>query len=453
MGKKKGRAKKASKLNNKLEDAEINKAPHTFVFPRGHVGSNVQQLAMDMRRVMEPFTASKLKVRKKNVLKDFVAVAGPLGVTHFISFSKTTSGVNMRLARLPKGPTLHFKVLKYSLSKDVVSSVKKPKTSQGQYRTAPLLVLNEFKTKDSKTTDINSVNPQKLCATMLQNMFPSINIHKVNLNHVQRCVLFNNVEDNRIEFRHYNIAVKPIGMSRRMKKIVTQRNIPNLGKLADISDYLTNRGDGSASESEPELDDQTSEVELPQKMVGAGNMKSHQSAIRLTELGPRLMLELFKIEEGMHEGEVLFHSFIEKTEEEKKLLEKSRQKKKSDKEMRKKQQEMNIQRKEDEKKKNKEKSIAGMKRKLKDEEQEDDDVQYYRDEVGAEPDEDLAPPKKVFRKMRPKNDKPKIKTVKFKSSKGNSQNFKKNFKTLSKNTNVKKFPSKKVKVGMKRNRK
>lgn len=35
------------------------------------------------------------QVRKKNVLKDFVTVAGPLGVTHFMIFSKTQSGINM----------------------------------------------------------------------------------------------------------------------------------------------------------------------------------------------------------------------------------------------------------------------------------------------------------------------------------------------------------------------
>lgn len=35
------------------------------------------------------------QVRKKNVLKDFVAVAGPLGVTHFMIFNKTPSSVNM----------------------------------------------------------------------------------------------------------------------------------------------------------------------------------------------------------------------------------------------------------------------------------------------------------------------------------------------------------------------
>uniref|UniRef100_H2YX33 Brix domain-containing protein n=1 Tax=Ciona savignyi TaxID=51511 RepID=H2YX33_CIOSA len=448
MGKKLGRAKKKSKLNAKLEDAEVTKAPHTFVFPRGHVGSNVQQLVTDMRRVMEPFTASKLKVRKKNVLKDFVSVAGPLGVSHFISFSKTTNGVNMRIARLPKGPAMHFKVLKYSLSKDIISMLKRPKSAQGQYRTAPLLVLNEFKTKESneKIPDLDSVNPQKLCATMLQNMFPSINIHKVNLNHVQRCVLFNCVDNNRIEFRHYNINVKPIGMSRRIKKIVTQQNVPNLGKFADVSEYLTNKGDGSASESEVELDDQNNEVELPQKMVGAGNMKNHQSAIRLTELGPRMMLELFKVEEGMHDGEVLYHSFIEKTEEEKTITRIAREKKKSAKALRKKQQDINIKKKEEEKLENKKRSIAGMKRKA--DEDPDDDKQYYRDEVGSDPEEDLSPPKK-FRKNRPSNFKSKNEKStanKFKSKSSLKRGMPQR-NVSSKSKNSKKFVSTQRKTG------
>ena len=37
-------------------------APHTFVINRGRVGKTVRELMMDIRRVMEPFTASKLKV-------------------------------------------------------------------------------------------------------------------------------------------------------------------------------------------------------------------------------------------------------------------------------------------------------------------------------------------------------------------------------------------------------
>ena len=36
--------------------------PHSFVMHRGDVGKAVLQLEMDIRHVMEPFTATKLKV-------------------------------------------------------------------------------------------------------------------------------------------------------------------------------------------------------------------------------------------------------------------------------------------------------------------------------------------------------------------------------------------------------
>ena len=37
---------------------------------------------------------------------------------------------------------------------------------------------------------------------------------------------------------------------------------------------------------------------------------------RLTEIGPRMTMRLVKIEEGVGEGEVLYHQFIKKTPEE-----------------------------------------------------------------------------------------------------------------------------------------
>lgn len=41
-----------------------------------------------------------------------------------------------------------------------------------------------------------------------------------------------------------------------------------------------------------------------------------RSSIRLQELGPRLTLELMKVERGLCEGEVLYHSYVTKTTEE-----------------------------------------------------------------------------------------------------------------------------------------
>lgn len=50
--------------------------------------------------------------------------------------------------------------------------------------------------------------------------------------------------------------------------------------------------------------------------MGRGNGQSQQSAMRLMELGPRVTLELFKVEKGLCEGDVLYHKFEEKTPEE-----------------------------------------------------------------------------------------------------------------------------------------
>jgi ribosome biogenesis protein SSF1/2 len=50
-------------------------------------------------------------------------MAGPLGVTHLLLFSKSkeSGNTNLRLALTPRGPTLHFRVEKYSLCKDVTA--------------------------------------------------------------------------------------------------------------------------------------------------------------------------------------------------------------------------------------------------------------------------------------------------------------------------------------------
>lgn len=55
------------------------------------------------------------------------------------------------------------------------------------------------------------------------------------------------------------------------------------------------------------------QVTLPDRFIGKGNAKSQQSAMKLTELGPRLTLEIFKVEQGVNEGDVLYHKFVHKT--------------------------------------------------------------------------------------------------------------------------------------------
>lgn len=62
--------------------------------------------------------------------------------------------------------------LQYSLIKDVVSSLKRHRMHEQQFTHHPLLVLNNFGLQGLHI---------KVMATMFQNMFPSINVHRVSV--------------------------------------------------------------------------------------------------------------------------------------------------------------------------------------------------------------------------------------------------------------------------------
>lgn len=386
-----------------LAQEEYTSVPHSFVFHRGQIGHNVLQLIADLRRLLEPFTARSLTVRKKNMLKDFVSVAGPLGVTHFLIFTKSSNCVNLKLARLPRGPTLTFRICQYSLVKDIVSSLKRHRMHESQFTHHPLLVLNNFGGDGMHV---------KLMATMFQNLFPTINVYKVGLNTIKRCVLINySPASQTLEVRHYSIKVVPVGMSRGIKKLL-QEKFPNMNRFEDISELL--QKGANLSDSEAEQDGDHNITELPQNYAGRGNLKAQQSAIRLTEIGPRLTLELVKIEEGMCDGQVMYHTFVKKTAEELQEWLEHKEKQQALKKERRKKQDENIRRKTKERELNKKKSLDGIRRKThhegegeedseaedpgagenvdrNDKSEDESDREYYRQQVGVEPDNDLFP--------------------------------------------------------------
>lgn len=102
--------------------------------------------------------------------------------------------------------------------------------------------------------------------------------------------------------------------------------------------------DGNASESEAELDGPHNEVLLPQDLSGL-NVKSSRSAIRLTEIGPRMTLQLVKVQEGLCDGDVLYHEFVTKTPDEIRTQKLARERKRKVKSERRRQQEENVARK------------------------------------------------------------------------------------------------------------
>ncbi|XP_073143052.1 peter Pan-like protein [Henckelia pumila] len=269
------------------------KVPKSFVFCRGKLPGPLRQLQMDLRKLMLPFTALKLKEKKRNNLKDFLNVAGPMGVTHFLILSKTESAPYLRIARAPQGPTLTFKIHEYSLASDVAQYQLRPRCPKDLFKNPPLIVLSGFGTGEQHL---------KLTTIMFQNIFPAIDINTVKLSSCQRIVLLNyNKDTNLIDFRQYSIRLQPVDVSRRIRKFVQNHQVPDLRSFQDVSDFVTRTGYGSESE----VDDDAATVSLPTD-IGRVNRASNKSAIKLQEVGPRMTLQLMKVEEGLCSGGVIF---------------------------------------------------------------------------------------------------------------------------------------------------
>ncbi|KAK3021056.1 hypothetical protein RJ639_047303 [Escallonia herrerae] len=272
------------------------KIPRSFVFARGKLPGPLKQLQTDLRKLMLPYTALKLKEKKRNNLKDFLNVAGPMGVTHFLMLSKTETAPYLRVARTPQGPTLTFKIHEYSLAVDVVRSQLRPRCPKDLFKNSPLIVLSGFGTGEQHL---------KLTTIMFQNIFPAIDINTVKLSSCQRIVLLNYDKDKKlIDFRHYSIRLQPVGVSRRIRKFVQNHQVPDLRSLQDVSDFVTKAGYGSESEA----DDEAATVSLPSDL-GRVNRASTKSAVKLQEIGPRMTLQLIKIEEGLCSGGVIFSEY------------------------------------------------------------------------------------------------------------------------------------------------
>ncbi|KAI8815337.1 Brix domain-containing protein [Cladochytrium replicatum] len=304
MAKRKRSNSKRKKRRTHVPVVDPEGVPRSLVIKSGATGPTLTTLVRDFRRIMEPYTAIKLKERKSNKLKDFVHIAGQFKVSHLILFSRTEGGsTNLRVARLARGPTISFRVTSYALAKDVLKLQKNPRSPGSEFKTPPLVVLNGFG-DDKKEV--------KLMVTMLQNMFPTIDVRKMRLSEARRVVLFNrDRETGEIEMRHYAIHVRAMGVSKSVKSIL-QANLPDLHAYSDISEFVL-RASG-ASESDVE-DAGESMVTVPTRTNKKRKIKQSASeqpqtehrSIRLAELGPRLTLQLVKITEGLCGGEVLHH--------------------------------------------------------------------------------------------------------------------------------------------------
>ncbi len=379
----------------------VSREPRSMVIRigAGEVGPSVSQLVKDIRTMMEPGTASRLKERRSNRLRDYTAMAGPLGVSHLLLVSRSTNGnTNLRLALTPRGPTLHFQIEQYSLSKDVHKAQKHPHGGGREYLTAPLLVMNNFSTPPPADGSQSHVptHLESLTTSVFQSLFPPISAAATPLSSIRRVLLLNRETSKGssglkrddegsyiLNLRHYSITTKRTGLSRGIKRLqaaerlmgqrsVNNRNLPNLGKLEDVADYFldpstTGNGYSSASDSEFESDAGIEVQESVPKKISTKNVVNNgrtnslkvsnsslsgveKRAVKLYELGPRMRLRMTKVEEGVCNGKVMWHEYLSKTDEEVKKMEDVWNKRRREKEERKRIQKENVKRKTEDKK-------------------------------------------------------------------------------------------------------
>jgi len=108
--KKKVHPKKRTAAFKATEPNEIVEAPHSFIIHRGLSCPHIIDLTLDFRRIMEPFTATNLKESRMNRIKDFVSLSGFFHVSHMAIFNKAATQLSFKVLRLPRGPSLTFKV-------------------------------------------------------------------------------------------------------------------------------------------------------------------------------------------------------------------------------------------------------------------------------------------------------------------------------------------------------
>jgi ribosome biogenesis protein SSF1/2 len=324
------------------------KIPRSLIIRRGKVESELVELVSDLRKLMRPYTAVNFKEdatnRKITLVHYANSLTSAMGITHILALSQNGASVNLRVGRTPAGPTLTFRVKRFTLGRHLRAVQRRPIDSTKAFESPPVVVTNNF-------GDVTAAPHVKLMRITFQNMFPAINVSTVKLNECRRVVLFNfirrdvadlktnddksvkrngdedDLEDEEVEMRHYAIRAKPVGVDRKVRRLI-EAKIPNLSKLDDISDYITGQTSSGAPApavnsgalSDSEAEDETAHVVLPGKYRGKGNNKSQKSALKLVELGPRLRLKLVKVERGMASGDVMYHAYVHKTPEEIKEL-------------------------------------------------------------------------------------------------------------------------------------
>lgn len=303
------RKKESSKqIPKNTEDEGV---PKCLVLRQGKANSSLKKLIQDMRLVMMPNCAKSFKQSRHNCLQDFMAVSSTLGLSHILIFKATPTSTYLKVAKLPRGPTLTFRVLNYSLSGDIRQHLDSRAKLDKDFSCAPLQMLNGFASVCGKNVDTFEEDEHKskawtkakkpemyLASEMLRGLFPAANISNYNPAQCRRVALFHyDALTDSIHFRHFQVSSQPSGVHKNIADLLHPRHgLPELSKHRDMADYILHGG-----------------AKIADSEAGEEAMcKGEKTTIRLQELGPRLHLQLVKQEAEVCKGVLLYHRYMKR---------------------------------------------------------------------------------------------------------------------------------------------
>lgn len=129
---------------------------------------------------------------------------------------------------------------------------------------------------------------------------------QIKVSECQRVALFSyDHEAGTVEFRHFSVQIHETGLSRSVRSVLHSR-IEDMSSFADIADFVLAQTESSA---ESDREDETSAQVPFDRPTGHASGKN---AVKLHEIGPRMVLSLLKVEDGVGEGAVMYHAFPRK---------------------------------------------------------------------------------------------------------------------------------------------
>ncbi|XP_952278.1 (SSF, Peter Pan) family member protein, putative [Theileria annulata] len=329
----KSRKKKSKPSPDHTIDTE---SPRILVIRRGSVNHEMKQLAQNLRLILSPNCAARLKEGSRQRLRDFTSVTDVLGLTHLIVLSQGSEISYLKIANLPSGPSFTFQINKISLISDIFKHCKNPQSFDSS-NYSPLLVLNGFSRGTSKGSDDDGSKDDSSrfdkamtrVTETLNKMISPVDLSTTKIQNCKRVILFHKQNDGTIVLRHYSINLVDCNTPDQVKDLLTRKTMKNLinetSDFEHINNYLSsdltskkNSSFDSDTDEFVELDNILSQNIIAKNKYGVDLERTETSDAR-NKIGIswRMMFSRDQVRYiALKMFLVKYHRFVKKTQEE-----------------------------------------------------------------------------------------------------------------------------------------